>query len=227
MLTSHSPGELAFAQFLEREMSGSVTPKWGLSSLFTLAISCWWHFFKSARCPVVRGSGRGRSSGAAPRSLWLRHLLPPVPGCRCFTSHEGGFPGGLWCSVLLCLFNEHRNPSVNILTYNSMQIKLQPVCFNNGLKIQRRWWTLILTLILIYYLTKRLLWILFLFDALKNFGVIKHMIHTHTYIHRHIKQFPNVYPIKSSSNFNVMKWKQYGAKWFWRNQSFSINESTW
>lgn len=184
MLTSHSPGELAFAQFLEREMSGSVTPKWGLSSLFTLAISCWWHFFKSARCPVVRGRERGRPRRAAPRSLRLRHL-PQVPGCWCFTSHEGGFPGGLWCSVLLCLFTEHRNPSVNILTYNSMQIKLKPACFNNRLKIQRCWWTPILTLILIYYLTKRfikgLLWILFLFWCLKEFGGYKtYDTHTHT-----------------------------------------------
>lgn len=55
-------------------------PKWGSLSLLALAISCWWHFFKSARCPVVC-VWSGDPSLAVPQSLWLRHLLLKVPGC--------------------------------------------------------------------------------------------------------------------------------------------------
>lgn len=113
MLTSQSPGELDFAQFLERKMSGPVTPKWGSSSLLELTTSCSWHFFKSARRPVVRSGGC--PSLAAPWKLWSSHLLLKVSGGWCSTSREGGFPCSLWFTVLLCPFTEYRNQSVCVL----------------------------------------------------------------------------------------------------------------
>lgn len=59
MLTSHSPGELAFAQFLEREMSGSVTQVGICLPSLHLPSAVGGISFKSARCPVVAVSGGG------------------------------------------------------------------------------------------------------------------------------------------------------------------------
>ena len=166
----------------------------------------------------MRGGRRGApAQGSHRASDWgISFLKSRGAGV---SHHKEGFPGGLWCSVLLCLFTEHRNPSVSILTYDSMQIKLRPACFNNGLKIQRHWWALILTLILIYCLTERLikglLWILFLFDDLENYWLKTDDTHTHIHIQAHKMIYKHT-PYKIMFYFNIMKWKHYEEKWSWK-----------
>lgn len=79
--------------------------------------------------------GAGTLAWQSPRASDYGIFFLKSRDAWCPASHEGGLPCGLWCPVLLCLFTEYRKQSVSILTYASMQIKLQPACLNNGLEI--------------------------------------------------------------------------------------------
>lgn len=122
-------GSWTLLNFLKERCQAQWPPKWGLSPLLALVPSCSWHFFKSARGPVVRGWGY--AGLAAPQSFWLRHLLLQVPALGVPQRQKGASLAGsdlrfccvfarktetsLWASWprrLLCRSNDSQHASI-------------------------------------------------------------------------------------------------------------------
>lgn len=143
------PRELAFAQFLKRKMSGPVNPKGEISvppCTCPQLLVAFLQIIQASCC--ARWGVRGAPALQPTEPLIVESWDAGVPYHMKGASHV---VSDVW---FCCVSSQNTETCVSSLTSASLQIKLHPACFSNKLKIQGCWSTLILTLILVYDLTK-------------------------------------------------------------------------